>query len=80
MNYFKMNKYQSIHENVPYIAAEIYKILFKSKAIDELVNEYYKLNKLRKNLNVENNIKLAIIFLYSIGKVDYNGNIIKRVK
>ena len=80
MNYFRMNKYQSIHENVPYIASEIYKILFKSKALEELVNEYYRINKLRKSLNVENNIKLAIIFLYSIGKVDYNGNIIKRVE
>ncbi|KZL91703.1 hypothetical protein [Clostridium magnum] len=80
MDYFKMNKYQSIHENVPYIACEIYKILFKPKVLDELIDEYYKLNKLKKNSNIENNIKLAIIFLYSVGKVDYNGNIIRRVE
>ncbi|GAA0061914.1 hypothetical protein [Clostridium sp. CTA-1] len=79
MDYFKGNKYQSIHENVPYIASEIFNILFKPKTLDKIISEYVSVHKINKNSNIEKNIKLALIFLYSVGKVDYNNIIITRV-
>ncbi|MGN2338371.1 hypothetical protein ACTFIN_09650 [Clostridium cagae] len=80
MDYFKGNKYQSIHENIPYIASKVYNILFKAKKFENILDDYINIHKMSKSINIERNVKMAITFLYSIGKVDYDGNIIKRVE
>lgn len=80
MDYFRINKYQSIHENIPYIASQVYSILLKPKRFSNILDEYTNTHKISKGINIEKNIKMAIIFLYSIGKVEYDGDIIKRVE
>lgn len=77
---FKLNKYQSIEENILYIGMRIYKMLDKPKHIDVLFEKYSKENAIELSINLERLLYLALTFLFSIGMVEMNENLIRRTK
>jgi hypothetical protein len=76
---FKMNKYQSVDENILYMSMQIYKLLDKSEHIDTLFDKYSKKQNTNLSVNLERLLYLALTFLYSIGMVETKGNLVRRV-
>ncbi|WP_232724447.1 ABC-three component system middle component 6 [Geobacillus thermodenitrificans] len=81
VDYFIMNKYQSLEENLLYDAKVLYGLLQenKPKHIDELFTEFAKQQGVVLSVNIERVLFLALTFLYSIGLITYNSSMIKRV-
>ena len=77
---FKVNKYQSIDEHIPYIAMKIYNIIDKPQHIDVIFDKYSRESSIALSLNLERLLYLALTFLFSIGMVDIDGNMIRRIK
>lgn len=77
---FKVNKYQSIDEHILYIAMNIYKILEKPQHIDVIFDKYSKESGIELSLNLERLLYLALTFLFSVGMVDIDGNMVRRIK
>lgn len=78
MNYFMMSKYQSIDENIIFASKTLYELLEEEKHIDQLFEEYAKTRNVMLNLNLERILYLALTFLFSIGKLVMNNNMVKR--
>lgn len=78
MNYFQLNKYQTVEENIPYSAMILYKLLYKKMTVDELLKSYSKENDIDLNLNLERILLLSLTFLYSIGKIEFKNDLIAR--
>ena len=78
MDYFKIGKYQLVEENVLYTARILYDILEQKKHIDELFEEYSEYNNIQLSLNVEKTLFLSLIFLFSLGKIKVENNLIVR--
>ena len=71
MDYFRINKYSSIDENILYISSNIIEILKGSdKDFGKLVEQYEKRYFSGININIEISIYLAMMFLYGIGKIE----------
>ena len=68
MDYFKINKYSSIEENILYISKNIIELLKGSE------KEFTEMS-----VNIETSIYLAILFLFGIGKIDIENKKIKLV-
>lgn len=80
MDYFKINKYSSIDENILYISSNIIEILKGSdKDFGKLVEQYEKRYFSGININIELSIYLAMMFLYGIGKIEVKDKKIKLV-
>lgn len=80
MDYFRINKYSSIDENILYISSNIIEILKGSdKDFGKLVEQYEKRYFSGININIEISIYLAMMFLYAIGKIEINDKKIKLV-
>ncbi len=80
MDYFKINKYSSVEENILYISNNIIELLKCSeKEFGKLVELYEKNFCTEMNINIETNIYLAMTFLYGIGKVEVIDKKIKLV-
>jgi hypothetical protein len=71
MDYFKYGKYQTIDENIPYVAMKLYSILDKKMTLDELIEQYSKENKVTISMNLERVFLLSITFLFSIEKIKF---------
>lgn len=70
MDYFKVNKYSSIDENILYVANNIIEILKDgSKNFGKVIEKYQQYYSTELSLNMETNIYLAMLFLYQIGKI-----------
>ena len=78
MDYFKIGKYQLVEENVLYTARILYDILEQKKHIDELFEEYSEYNNIQLSLNVEKTLFLSLTFLFSLGKIKVENNLIVR--
>ena len=80
MDYFKINKYSSIDENILYISSKIIEILKGSdKDFGKIVEQYEKRYFSGININIEISIYLAMMFLYGIGKIEVKDKKIKLV-
>ena len=77
---FKVNKYQSIDEQILYISMNIYRILEKPHYIDEVFEKYSKENKIELSINLERLLYLALTFLFSLDIIDTSENMIRRKK
>lgn len=74
MDYFKINKYSLIDENIIFISSNIMGILSDgAKSFGKIMNEYQKKYALDMSLNLEMNIYLSMLFLYEIGKINFDG-------
>ena len=80
IDFFKFNKYHSINENIPYTAMKLYNLLDKPKHIDILFNNYIEETNLSLSLNLERLLYLALMFLFSIGVVENDGQLIRRIR
>lgn len=81
MNYFLLSKYRSVEENVLFTAKVLYELLdTKSKHIDELFLEFSDKQGITINLNVERILYLALTFLFSLGKITINENMIEKLE
>mgnify|MGYP001123495880 FL=1 len=80
MDYFKINKYSSIEENILYISKNIIELLKGSeKGFGKIVELYEKKFFTEMSVNIETSIYLAILFLFGIGKIDIENKKIKLV-
>ena len=80
MDYFKINKYSSIEENILYISKNIIELLKGSeKECGKIVELYEKKFFTEMSVNIETSIYLAILFLFGIGKIDIENKKIKLV-
>lgn len=75
---FKMNKYQSIDENIPYIGMKIYNMLDKPEHIDVLFEKYSKENNIDLSINLERLLYLAITFLYALEIIEADDKFVRR--
>lgn len=78
MDYFKIGKYQLVEENVLYTARVLHDILGQKKHVDELFEEYSRYNNIQLSLNVEKTLFLSLTFLFSLGKIKVENNLIVR--
>lgn len=81
MDFFKMDKYQSIEENLLYDAKVLYKLLKKGKSmhIDELFDLFIEEQGVTLSLNIERILYLALTFLYAHNLIAFNTNMVKRL-
>ena len=80
MDYFKINKYSSIEENILYISKNIIELLKGSeKEFGKIAELYEKKFFTEMSVNIETSIYLAILFLFGIGKIDIENKKIKLV-
>ncbi|MCC0735323.1 hypothetical protein KGF36_11790 [Clostridioides sp. ZZV14-6009] len=71
MDYFKVNKYSSIDENILYISSNILEILSSgNKSLEKIIENYQRKYSSDLSLNMETNIYLAILFLFETGKIN----------
>lgn len=82
MNFFTMNKYQSLEENLLYDAKVLYSLLEDNnpKHIDELFSEFAKKQGVVLSVSIERVLFLSLSFLYSTGLITSDSNMIKRAK
>lgn len=74
MDYFRINKYSLIEENIIFISSNIIEILNGgAKSFGKVMDEYQKKYGEGMSLNMEMNIYLAMLFLYEIGKINFDG-------
>lgn len=78
MDCFKIGKYQLVEENVLYTARVLYDFLEQKKHVDELFVEYSKYNNIRLSINVEKTLFLSLTFLFALGKIKIENNLIVR--
>lgn len=71
LDYFKVNKYSSIDENILYISSNILEILSSgNKSLEKIIENYQRKYSSNLSLNMETNIYLAILFLFETGKIN----------
>ncbi|MCM1237191.1 MAG: hypothetical protein NC489_44550 [Ruminococcus flavefaciens] len=81
MDYFKINKYSSVEENILYIASNVLELLKGTeKSFGKLVEQYEDKYSRCISLNIESGIYLAMLFLYGVGKIELSGKKIKLVE
>lgn len=76
---FSINKYQSVDENIPYIAMKLYKLVERPISVDKLFEKYSRINQIELSLNLERLLFLAMTFLFSIGLTDLRDNLVRRI-
>lgn len=75
VDFFKVNKYSSIDDNILYIANNLMDIINGGyKSFGKIVEKYQQKYSPELSLNMEMNIYLAMLFLYGIGKIDIKDN------
>lgn len=80
MDYFKVNKYSLVDENILYISSNIIELLKGSeKGFGKLIEQYQKKCFLDISVNTESNIYLAMLFLFVTGQVELKENKLKLV-
>ncbi|QSF42317.1 hypothetical protein ICR96_30255 (plasmid) [Priestia megaterium] len=73
-----MSKYLSVEENVLFTAKVLFELIGnKRKHIDQLFLEFAQKQGITINLNIERILYLSLTFLYSLGKVTFNKNMIE---
>lgn len=73
MDYFMINKYSAVDENILLIAKNIMGIVEESdKSLSKIFKIYQERYTLEISISMEANIYLAMEFLYSTGQIEYN--------
>ncbi|MED3821326.1 MULTISPECIES: ABC-three component system middle component 6 [Priestia] len=80
MNFFTLNKHQSVEENVIVTSKIIYELLESEKHIDELFLEFAQMQEITLNLNIERILYLSLTFLYAFDLITVRNNMVKRNK
>lgn len=80
MNFFLMNKYQTVEENVLVTSKLLYELLDKEKHIDQLFLEFAQNRNILLNLNIERVLYLSLTFLYSFDLIILKNNLVMRTK
>lgn len=80
MNFFLMNKYQTVEENVLVTSKILYELLEKEKHIDQLFLEFAQRRNILLNINIERVLYLSLTFLYSFELINLNNNLVMRTK
>lgn len=80
IDFFSINKYQSVNENILYISMNLYKLVNRPQSIDSLFEKYSKINNVELSLNLERLLFLALTFLFSVELIDMDDNLIRRIK
>lgn len=80
MNFFLMNKYQTVEENVLVSSKILYELLDKQKHIDQLFLEFAQKRNMILNLNIERVLYVSLTFLYSFDLIVMNNNLVMRTK
>lgn len=81
MNYFLLTKYRSVEENILFTAKILYELLGDEKRhVDQLYLDFASKQNITINLNIERILYLSLTFLFSLGKITFNENMIERVK
>jgi hypothetical protein len=78
MNFFLLNKHQSIEENVIFTSKILYELLNNEKHIDELFQQFANEQQITLNLNVERILYLSLVLLYSFDLIVIKNNLVKR--
>ncbi|OMF39021.1 hypothetical protein BK136_28055 [Paenibacillus amylolyticus] len=78
MNFFLMNKYQIVEENVLVTSKILYELLDKQKHIDQLFLEFSDKRNIILNQNIERVLYLSLTFLYSFDLILLNNNLVMR--
>lgn len=78
MNFFLMNKYQTVEENVLVTSKILYELLDKQKHIDQLFLEFSKKRNIILNLNIERVLYISLTFLFSFDLITLNNNLVMR--
>ena len=76
---FSINKYQSVDENIPYIAMKLYKLIERPISVDKLFEKYSDISEIELSLNLERLLFLAMTFLFSIGLTEVSNNLVRRI-
>ncbi|PGR28881.1 hypothetical protein COC52_07950 [Priestia megaterium] len=79
MNFFLMSKHSTVHENVLLNAKILFELIGDKKHIDELFNDYVVRENVLLNLNIERILYLSLVFLYSMGLIVIENNMVKKV-
>ena len=80
MDYFKVNKYSSVEENILYISNNILELLKgNEKEFGKLVELYEKKFFPEIRVNIEISIYLGMLFLFRICKIEMENKKIKLV-
>jgi hypothetical protein len=79
MDFFLMSKHSTVHENVLLNAKILFELIEKQKHIDELFNDYVIKENILLNLNIERILYLSLVFLYSMGLIIVENNMVKKV-
>ena len=80
MDYFKVNKYSPVEENILYISNNIIALLKGNEwEFGKLVELYEDKFCPEMSINIETSIYLAMIFLYGIEKIEVKDKKIKLV-
>jgi hypothetical protein len=80
MNFFLMNKYQTVEENVLVTSKLLYELLDKEKHIDQLFLDFAQNRNMLLNLNIERVLYLSLTFLYSFDLIVLKNNLVMRTK
>lgn len=78
MNFFLLNKHQSIEENVIFTSKSLYNLLGAEKHVDELFEEFANEQRITLNLNIERILYLSLTFLFSFELIEIKNNLVKR--
>lgn len=79
MDFFLMSKHSTVHENVLLNAKILFELIEEQKHIDELFNDYVIKENILLNLNIERILYLSLVFLYSMGLIIVENNMVKKV-
>ncbi|MES5929950.1 hypothetical protein QCI77_28900 [Bacillus cereus group sp. MG9] len=74
-----MSKHSTVHENVLLNAKILFELIEEQKHIDELFNDYVIKENILLNLNIERILYLSLVFLYSMGLIIVENNMVKKV-
>lgn len=78
MNFFLMNKYQTVEENVLVSSKILYELLTTQKHIDQLFLEFAQKQDIMLNLNIERVLYVSLTFLYALDLIFLKNNLVMR--
>lgn len=78
MNFFLINKHQTVEENVLVASKVLYELLPTQKHIDQLFLDFADRQEIKLNLNIERILYLSLAFLYAFDLISLKNNFVIR--
>jgi len=79
MNLFILSKHQSLEENVLFTSKKLYELLESKTHVDMLFTNYANKEGLNLSLNLERILYLSLTFLFYLGQITINNNMVARL-